>query len=352
MDLDRYYTPSSIARQLVEATNAQTMQSCVDPACGGGSLLRASEQSFPGVLCIGMDRDRRAITRLVREKPSWVLSRGDLLRRDSWAGTPVLKRGTHCDYVLMNPPFSMGQSKGALATWEHEELRSSVAMSHILMTLQVFQPKRGGAAVVPESLMHSELDEPARSALTARYDLTVVKGIANTTFSGARANSLLVRILAHDRSLQPQVRTVDSAPTVWVVRGGLPVFCARRRRDGLPFVHSTAISPLVHGRKKLLDLPRVAGIAHGTVPRGHVILIPRVGVPRAEDLVPFVLSCEVQLSDCVIALRFPSARTARQCAERIHDAWFGFSSLYRGTGARYVTMRRLLEWRDKERHHD
>lgn len=196
VDLDRYYTPMAVAERVVEATGASDMESCVDTACGGGSLLRASESRFPRVRCIGVDRDRGAILRLAREKPGWILSRADLLRLKPEDSIAALDHGVGCDFALMNPPFSMGRAKGTLVAWRERRFRASVAMGHVLRTLELFSPRRGGVAVVPESLMFSRLDDDARRALAAYYRLDIVGSLKNSTFRGARANALLVRFSA------------------------------------------------------------------------------------------------------------------------------------------------------------
>ena len=52
----------------------------------------------------------------------------------------------------------------------------------------------------------------------------------------------------------------------------------------------------------------------------------------------------VQLSDCVIGIRFPSYDAATKTAETIRANSDSLVSLYKGTGARYVTVRRVEEW--------
>lgn len=329
---------------VVEATDATRMRSCVDSACGGGNLLRASEAVFPTVRCVGMDRDARAIAKLAREKPKWVLTRGDLMRPRTWDNPAVLQHGVNCDYVLMNPPFSMARSKGIPAAWSGKTFRASVAMAHVLETLRVFQPRKGGCAVVPESLMYSELDANARAALGWDYVMTLVRELKNSTFKGARANALVVRIqrrvdaCTHD---EPPVQAIR-ATGIEIIRGGMPLFEANYTRRGLPLVHSTNLFEIVHGAE-IYHLPRVTPLSRGRVD-GNVVLIPRVGVPRQTDIGAIRLRAPVQLSDCVIAFKGTNSAVARRLAFTIRENWDDFVQLYRGTGARYTTVNRVAAW--------
>ncbi|MFW8695531.1 hypothetical protein, partial [Mesorhizobium japonicum] len=78
--------------------------------------------------------------------------------------------------------------------------------------------------------------------------------------------------------------------------------------------------------------------------KGWVILIPRVGMPDASLVKALKLDTLTQLSDCVIALEFSSKNSALKAEGRLHSHWNEFKDLYRGTGARYVTISRLSFW--------
>lgn len=77
---------------------------------------------------------------------------------------------------------------------------------------------------------------------------------------------------------------------------------------------------------------------------GHVVLLPRVGVPIINNITEFYFKNEVQLSDCVIALKFDDKVTAQQCSKLIKSKFASLVYQYRGTGARYITIARLEAW--------
>ena len=342
MDLDRYYTPDAEADRIAESLSPEAVRSCVDTACGSGNLLKACERVHPRVRCIGMDRDRRAITKLISERPKWLLGVGDLLRPETWDKTIARVRRSP-EYVLINPPFSMGASKGRTVEFAGKSLRASVAMAHLLTTLERFDPIHGGRAIVPESLVYSELDAAARAAIQEEFKLRILNELHNTTFRGARANALVIAIERRSRSLNretSQCREAVGPRGAEVIRGGLPVFEAVTSRAGLPFVHSTDLATLRGGAT---PSRKERAIARGVV-TGHVVLIPRVGVPTRSSIAPLKLSRPVQLSDCVIAHKIASPRAARELARRIRRQWPSFVEIYRGTGARYTTVAKLQAW--------
>jgi hypothetical protein len=289
-----------------------------------------------------MDRDRRAITKLITERPKWVLGVGDLLRPETWDKAIARVRSSP-DYVLINPPFSMGASRWRAVEFGGKSFRTSVAMAHLLMTLQRFEPLYGGRAIVPESMLYSELDAPARAVMLEEFNLRILSELHNTTFHGARANALVIAIERRPQSLSRGMKPshpVTGARGVEIIRGGLPVFEAVTTGAGLPFVHSTDLAALSNGTRRLR---KVRAIGRGIV-AGHVVLIPRVGVPPFSSIAPLKLSRRVQLSDCVIALKTRSESASRGLARRIRRSWPHFVAIYRGTGARYTTVAKLREW--------
>lgn len=339
MTYDRFYTPGPMAANLVESI-AGSVQSCVDPACGSGALLRAAEDRFGSTQCMGIDIDRSAITRARRRAPHWTLSVGDIMAPASRSRTEVLAKALRTDLVVCNPPFSMGARKGIFTEFL-PQTRTSVAMAHLLAAMELFAPRVGLAAVVPESLMHSELDSPGRNRLATYGGLSVVSEGRNTAFSGARVNTLLIT-LVRDSRLRPSASPQRSADLPCdLIRGGLPIHEADRLLYGTPLIHTTDFSAL-HGMEAR-RLRRVRRINRG-VTSGHVILLPRVGLPNKDHCRPLYLRDTVQLSDCVFALRFTSGKRAASAAARIRYWFTSLSSLYRGTGARYVSQQRLSQW--------
>lgn len=341
-DTDAYYSPADVAQEVAETVGRSRPECVVDSHCGRGALLDAMEGNFPRVKCAGIDLDDRAISHLKKERPHWALVRGDALAKSTWNKLrPTL--GKSVDVAVLNPPFSMGQAKGLEITFHDRVLRGSLAMAHVLVTLQHSNPKRI-VAILPESWMFSDLDKAGRAILESLYDVRLAGEFKSSTFRGARANSVLVSMV-RPKALRVPAWTessLEKLPTVEVVRGGLPCFEATVVRKGPRFVHSTDIVRLVHGLP-VSKLQAVRPFIRGLV-QGHLILLPRVGVPKLENIGTICLNETVQLSDCVLALRYECAEEAARACEAIHRHYPSLVQLYRGTGARFVTLERLSAW--------
>jgi len=284
---------------------------------------------------------------LRRFHPDWALSVADVLQPHSCRRAVALQNTGPCDLLLLNPPFSLHGAKRVSVEFEGEATWSSVAMAHIMRSLTLFEPRQGAIAIVPESLMFSDTDALAREKLSEFYSLEVIESLPRTTFFGVRANALVVRLshggrVGHTDERRPCCLPEKIREGLVIVRGGLPRFEASYAHEGLPYVHTTDFRD-ARVEATLVTLPRVTPIGRGVV-TGSVILVPRVGLPKRATTMATYLRRKVQLSDCVIAIRFPSIRDARACEAALHKHWESFEGLYRGTGARYVTVHRLERW--------
>src|SRR5262249_39132658 len=140
--------------------------------------------------------------RLRRRQPEWVLSKADALAQSSWRRAHAARRSVGCELALLNPPFSMEAKKGVTAILLEGERRCSVAMAHIMTVLERAAPSTC-CAIVPESLLYSELDASARSIVEAKYHLEPIRGLRNSTFRGTRANAVVIRLRRRRRTLLP-----------------------------------------------------------------------------------------------------------------------------------------------------
>ena len=342
LGMDRFYTPDRLATTLTSALGCRGVSSCADPNCGDGQLLLSAEAQWPKAEFWGLDIDRQAVRRVRRRRPQWTVSVGDLLSPRSLARTQVFRSGGSCDVLVTNPPFSMGARNGVVRAGS--PYRCSVAMAHILAAIELFRPKYAIGAIVPESLLYSELDEAARGELATTWVLEEVLCVPQATFEGTRAHSSLIVLRSNNNEgtngRDMPIRTAGGI-VADVVRGGLPVHEALvSSAEGLPFVHSTDLTALVNGSYRSKT---VFPIGRGCV-AGSVILLPRVGVPSIEHISALEFEQPIQLSDCVIGLRFSSYKAAKKTAEMIRAKSESLVRLYKGTGARYVTVRRVEEW--------
>lgn len=343
-DDDRYYTPEALASELVSDIVTKTPQTCVDSTCGTGNLLRAAQNKFEDVDCLGLDRDRRAISLLRRREPNWLLSVGDVLRPSSYRRTTVANSKFKCDLLLLNPPFSHNGRKYFQVEFDNQHVRASTAMAHILQALELFSPRIGGIVVVPESLLYSETDSAARALLRSKYTFRSVCELSASTFHGTRARAAVVQLTPQELTEEHTAVDVSrlEVSEIDLIRGSLPVHSAKKDERGVPYVHSTDIAnPRVKPQSS--SRMRVKSNNKGAV-RGWAVLLPRVGVPKIESIVVRDVRDTVHLSDCVIALRTTSRDRAYVVRNLLRRYWGTFVDIYRGTGARYTTVTKLKAW--------
>jgi hypothetical protein len=345
-DLDRYYTPLELAENLISEQCTNGIGLCVDTTCGSGNLLLAANNVLSGIKCVGLDRDKKAITALRKKQPEWVLSVADLMKEKSYSRTRAFLSTEQSDLLLLNPPFSHGRTKSVNVCYNGSEFKASVAMAHILRSFELFNPSEGALVIVPESVLYSETDLLARHALKAKYSIDLVEELDYKTFSGARVHSAAVRIrpsYSNSKTYPKEEPKLKNRIKTLLIRGGLPVYMYEisREQNVVGFVHSTHIKDMVMGTKYCL--PNTEVVRAGRI-YGHLILIPRVGVPIKDLVQAITIDKEVQLSDCVIALKFSSFSKAEDAAARIREKYLSFLSQYRGTGARYITLARLKSW--------
>lgn len=339
-DLDQYYTPADLARSIVELSGLDRTENCLDAACGDGNLLAAARDVFSNVQCMGIDVDASVISRLKKKYPTWILSRANALANSAWNRAKAARQSVGCDLVLLNPPFSMGARKGVIIDTGGFKGRCSVAMGHILMVLMKARPIVG-CAIVPESMLFSDMDEKARRFLSNYYTLRPIRSLRNSTFRGGHANASVIRM---ERVVKAEhtfaVQNFRELMGARLVRGGLPYFEAKKHCAGALYIHSTDLRSLAAGR---VPSHRVKTISRGVV-YGNVILLPRVGVPCKNSTRCLEFDRKVQLSDCVIALCCDNRKFGRKWQKKISDRWDELVMLYRGTGARYITIHRLHSW--------
>jgi predicted RNA methylase len=106
-DADRYETPPELVAKMICCVPDIRYQLIADFSVGDGTLLAAAAEKWPSSLLLGTDVDRRAVSRLRRKYPNWIVSRCDFLRRESRDRCQALRRfSSRLSLILLNPPFS------------------------------------------------------------------------------------------------------------------------------------------------------------------------------------------------------------------------------------------------------
>lgn len=336
--LDQYFTPPALAEKVASVISPFSPTRIVDSNCGRGELLAACQITHPRSTFYGIDIDATVIDRLAGERPEWQLRHGDALTREAWTALGI---GSFCAAIL-NPPFSLQGKKLLTVGCGGVELQASPALAHVLSAIELGNPKVI-AAILPESCAGSELDRCARRFIERSYEVSILERVGPSAFVGASANSFIVRMIRSSQESPAVVSSVGigvSCP-VEVVRGGVPVFQRIQHKSGLPFIHSVNLRDL--DLDMVNKLERVQAINRGVI-QGHFVLFPRVGLPSRGGLKAVHFEDPVQLSDCVMGVRCRDRIHAEGVSEALEARFVEFSDLYRGTGARYVTIASVKAW--------
>lgn len=343
--VDAHYTPDWVADRVASEVTAlaRTKQPHIaDYTAGDGALLRASSRVLPRARITAADIDPVAVRSLKTANPSWNVGTCDLLSAKSRSSSPLLgRRGAFADVVVLNPPFS--HRGGTYFRVLNDAFRASPAMAFVAHALE--QLADGGSAVVlvPSGTVHSQKDELLWTRLREATTVRVVDEFARTTFDGEHATVSMILLIGLSRELlraeaknpvADPVSADDAAADVRLIRGTQQMHLIETNQRGLMLVHSTHL----RGRA-ILPGPRI-GVRAPTI-AGPAVLLPRVGLPRRDKLAVYLAGDEVVLSDCVIALRGRTEPITKRVNAELADSWDDLEALYRGSCARYITVRDL-----------
>jgi hypothetical protein len=344
---DAYYTPFPIAGRLAVYARRTGVRRVLDFACGDGSLLAAAEQRWPAAILIGNDRSRKALTDMRVRCPRVRAYRLNVLKVAANAHLITRYRNSwKPDVVLLNPPFS-SRTRHRWPIAVGQELTGFVSQSAVFLLLgaQLIEPGSEMIAVMPFAFLASSRDKVARELLQGLGDIHVVERLPRNAFNGCRAESVILRFIRRrsqpSRFYAPEIEIANQYSAIHlvsaVVRGNVRVhetdLCSRPRRR---FLHTTGIRDGV-ARPVLRALPAGARSV-----RGHVVLLPRVGMVRSTKIVACSFKSRVALSDCLYALSTKSVNDSTRLRSLLVTNWERIRAEYVGTGAPHLRSDALM----------
>jgi hypothetical protein len=341
MTVDRFYSTDSVADELLMSIPSADASSFFDPAAGEGALLSAARRRFPRARLLGADSDRVTLKRLSASEPDWFLGVANVLNPRSLSASPVWAEASReaALWVLLNPPFSFRGGSGVRIVTDGEERTVSPAAAFVWHVMQRLPGTAGLAAIVPEGALYNTRDRIVWEHLETEHKISVRSTLGARSFRGVVVNTAIVTVERHE-GLKPTPLSASNLPgpasacvCVEVIRGRVPnkpVAC--QDADGVRFLHSTDLNSGV-------TTDRMAPAHLATV--GHLVLMPRVG-PRSSEHVSEV-SGPVVLSDCVLGVRAIAVDSRLALAQWVKTSAPQIDALYYGTGARHLTVARLID---------
>jgi hypothetical protein len=345
---DSIYTPSWVAEEIVAGLRLEGDVLAIDPAMGGGALLRALEKAYPTAQLFGLDCDPAAV-RMARSRASWQTGRCDFLDRRSRAASPVLsaavKNGLNC--VVLNPPFSCRGARRVTAQIpvSGEWVASSLAMAFLLHAIWLLEPGGVVGVVMPRGSLTAAKDKEAWR-LVHRTCLVETQRVLNReAFGGHYASTAVLRVEVQERvwSREHDASAGEMTPShslPRVIRGWVQM-PSRKQRSGkrVPLIHTTDLRELKNSALRTVRSTRTCC--------GPVVLLPRVGKASPDHVAVYVEPRAVALSDCLLAVPCADVGSARLLREQLRERWADLSARYGGSCAPYLTVEQLrshLAW--------
>lgn len=103
-----------------------------------------------------------------------------------------------------------------------------------------------------------------------------------------------------------------------------------------PLAHSTDLNNFG------LTLNGHRAAAGSSAIQGAFVALSRVGNPKKEKIALHYSRTKIAISDCIIALRCRTKEQASTLHSALLNNWPVLKSLYGGTGARYITVSKLV----------
>ena len=342
---DAFYTPRDLAAEMTTASSSSP-KSVADFACGTGELLQAAASRWSEAELIGTDISRSALSSLKRSVRGVRAGRCDFLSATSRARSPLLRSayGT-LDLVLLNPPFTCRGGKTFEVKTALFNAHCGTAMAFVLQAFEYIKEEGELIVLLPAGSMHSLKDRSAWAQLHEKADVSFLNRLDHRTFTACSPTTILVRIRRLQRPtlsalqkgcdlLLPPRRIVQQHTSVIVHRGSIPMHLLAP--GPTPLAHSDNLK-----NYRLVEDDKTTDSGRSCL-TGPFVALPRVGQPRRDKVALRTGRSRIAISDCVIALACVDAAHAARLHSTLQEHWTQLAALYSGTGAKYITLGRLV----------
>lgn len=344
-NIDTFYTPPELAQRLLSYVDCKKVRKVADFCVGKGELLKAAEARFENIKCYGTDIDNTIVDEITKQNSSWSIDVCNFLDEHSRNQTSILKESSF-DLVLSNPPFTCKGSIIKKVEFCSCIFHVSTAMAFLVESLRYLRKNGSLFAIMPASVIYSAKDKKLISEISKGFKIELLEERESQMFKNCSPNIVLLKIerkkanvkFNYDISLnQPPFLFDANNQKIKIFRGNLSVHDVIKNNStsGCYYVHSTNLrNNSIVGLKITVDRPK-------SFVSGPAILLHRVGKPDISKVCIIRKTDNYVLSDCVIALMCENEETIQMLYEAIVSNEDVFYTLYKGTGAKYITIERL-----------
>jgi len=344
-NIDTFYTPPELAERLLRYVDCKKVKRVADFCVGKGELLKAAEAKFSKIKCYGTDIDNTIVDDIKKQNPKWAIAECDFIDKQSRDNTSILKVASF-DLILLNPPFTCKGSIINKVVFCDNVFHVSTAMTFLVESLKYLSKKGSLFAIMPASVIYSAKDKKLITAISEKYEIELLEEREKQFFKNCSPNIVLLRFKKKTSIVRDHfIKELNSTPILFddknhnikIFRGNLSVHEAVKYENnkGLIYVHSTSLrNNTIIPSRMIVDRPQ-------SVVSGPAILLHRVGKPDITKVCIINETDSYVLSDCILALLNDNKETIQALFDSIISKKNVFYSLYKGTGAKYITIERL-----------
>lgn len=352
MKIDSIYTPSALARAMVDAAGVSLGAGhlIADFAAGSGELLNAAQSKWPLAQIVATDIDSTEARFLRVKNNGWQIGICDFLDPKSRNGSSILRRLVgKTKLVILNPPFSCRGGKKVVASASAISVKCSVGLAFVVNSIDYLAAGGPLVAILPLGSLSSEKDAEAWNLLRKLGTVETVMYNGHRTFQKATVDTVVIRLVKAQEG-EEQFDQINEGVELDVCENYEPDIDIKLVRgniqmdeienpyglESVTLIHSTDLKEgnisngrsITNGRARLVT--------------GPMVLIPRVGRPKKEKVVCYTGEGTFALSDCVLALLCPSKHVAKQTWESLIQNWNLLEQAYSGSGAKYITIKKYI----------
>jgi type I restriction-modification system DNA methylase subunit len=339
--IDTHYTPKNLAQHLVSYIEKQDVSSVADFCVGEGELLKVAKMRWRDAQFYGSDISEDVIHLLRKLYPDWKLYKCDFLNLKLRKKNNFFKN--KYDLILLNPPFTCKGATIQSVIFDDTEYHVSTAMAFLVEAIQFLKDDGVIYAILPQSIAYSQKDEKIRKYLIEKYDLKIFEELNNQGFEKCSPNIVLASINDKNKLTQnTRFKQISTGIEQLIIqRGNVSMHEVREvKKSAISLIHSTNLK-----NNKIVDIKYRVNKMRSRI-EGPALLIHRVGQPNINKICIIPAEKAYALSDCVIGLKTKTIDDCILLKKIIMDNWSDFSNLYKGTGAKYITIERLKYFLD------
>jgi type I restriction enzyme M protein len=374
--MERYYTPPSVAKMMVELIPSSHPKTAVDICVGSWNLLSATKNKWQEINLFGVDIDSRS--KKLSDGNSFICMDGRAFALDR------LKKNAKFSLVLANPPFGKDvmEHVNLFNTLPGYNQMTSVALRRmettmLLANLSLLEEEGVLAVIVPRTVVDGEWSRCLREYISNNYQLRCIVNLPRRVFGDEVYTTILVienskttsitniydtlltdkkYQLCYKHSLPYQM--VRDGPWKLCVPSDSKKECIRIKRGSIsndilentghrPVIHSTDIWNLRNGQwkpTKFMPSSLESKVTHNTVEEGYIVAI-RVG--RNSGLAARIgFKSQIPASNCLLIINTESKKQQDRIWRIMNSSLYykDLSGLRRGVGACYLTSETLKDY--------